>query len=390
MDATDPDGHTTPPPEPPPSVPHGAREEDGSIRKVLRSVRNGLALVVLRPRQAIRFRRWIGRRIRRVLGREPSGRALLPLGPATLRFCQPLARPRMVPAAEADHMRDDDIVLGLAIDGQARAYPWWILDDHHVANDVIGTRPITVLLCEVCSSGLAFDPVVNGRVLTFQQRHLYNGTITMDDHQTGSVWYPVTGTAVVGELQGATLPLLPLSQMEWRAWQELHPDSWVLAAEHGSRTGHGSGHTIGSPRVGPHMRQSIAHWDERLPHNTLVVTVDSEGASKVYPLAALRDAEGVVNDEIAGQPVAVFHHLAPGSYGALAFSRTAGGRTLTFTPGPRGPTDRETGSVWTTEGKAVEGPLAGTELRFVPSHVSEWYIIGTAHPGIEIYRQRSP
>ncbi|HEX2030192.1 MAG TPA: DUF3179 domain-containing (seleno)protein [Actinomycetota bacterium] len=364
-------------------------EDDGSIRSVLRSVRRGLALVVLRPWDAIRFRRWIGRRTRRLLGKEPAAGALLPLGPATLRFCRPLTRPRFVPAAEAGHMRDDDVVLGVVVEAEARAYPWWILDDHHVANDVVAGRPITVLLCEVCSSGLAYDPVVDGRVLTFGQRHLYNGTITLDDDQTGSVWYPVTATAVAGELEGTTLRLLPLSQMEWRVWRELHPDTLVLAAEHGSRTGHGSGHRIGSPRVGPNMRESIAHWDERLPHNTLVMTVSSNGASRTYPLSTLRDKDGVVNDELGGAPIVVLHHLAEGSFAALAFSRTAGGHTLTFRPGHRGPIDAETGSVWTYEGRAVEGPLAGTQLEFLPSHVSEWYIIGTAHPGIEIRGQRS-
>ncbi|MGH2723278.1 MAG: DUF3179 domain-containing (seleno)protein [Actinomycetota bacterium] len=293
-------------------------------------------------------------------------------------------RPPTVPAADAYQMRDDDLVLGVAVNGVARAYPWWILDDHHIANDVVGGRPVTIVLCEVCSSGLAFDPVVNGRLLTFTLRHVYNGTLTMDDHQTDSIWSPVLGTALAGPLKGAALSLMPLWQMEWAAWRELHPHSDVLVGELGSRTGHGSAETIGSPRVGGQMRASILHWDERLPHNTLVLLVRGGKASRAYPLSAF-EGQGVMNDEVGGVPIVILHHAAEGSYGVVAYSRAPGGRVLTFRSGPRGPMDEETGSVWATDGRAAEGSLAGTQLTFVPSHVSEWYIVGTSYPGIEIH-----
>lgn len=42
------------------------------------------------------------------------------------------------------------------------------------------------------------------------------------------------------------------------------------------------------------------------------------------------------------------------------------------------------GSVWNGEGLAISGALAGTQLRFVHSKVSEWYARATHHPNTEV------
>jgi hypothetical protein len=316
--------------------------------------------------------------------RYRGAKILVPRPELVDRECRPLQDPPLVPAGGAGHMRDDDVVLGVSMDGDVRAYPWWIMDNHHVANDTVGGRPVVVLLCEMCSTGVAFDPVVGGRRLTFEQRHIFNGTITLDDRETGSVWSPYLGTAIRGPLEGKRMGMVPLWQMEWRAWREMHPDTRVLADGLGSREGHGSNHTIGSPQVGPGMRRSMARWDDRLPHNTLVLGVTGNGGGRAYPLEALRKRSGVIEDVVGGVPIVAFLHVAEGSYGAAAYDRRLGGTTLTFEPGPGGPVDRETGSLWNVEGRAESGPLAGRALRFVPSHVSEWYIWATNFPGIDI------
>lgn len=50
--------------------------------------------------------------------------------------------PQLVTAAEADFMADDEWVLGVAVDGQARAYSLWHLDRHEIVNDWLGGEPI--------------------------------------------------------------------------------------------------------------------------------------------------------------------------------------------------------------------------------------------------------
>ena len=50
--------------------------------------------------------------------------------------------PRFVPAAKADFMQDEEPVLGVVHEGQAKAYSIWHLDRHEVVNDQLGDDPI--------------------------------------------------------------------------------------------------------------------------------------------------------------------------------------------------------------------------------------------------------
>ena len=55
-----------------------------------------------------------------------------------------ILEPRMVPAGEADFLTDDDVVIGVVVEGQPRAYPVKILNWHEVVNDTAGSEPFVV------------------------------------------------------------------------------------------------------------------------------------------------------------------------------------------------------------------------------------------------------
>jgi hypothetical protein len=298
------------------------------------------------------------------------------------RECQPLIDPPFVQADQADHMRDDDVVLGFELDGEARAYPWWIMDNHHVANDVVGGRAVAVILCEQCSTGMGLDPMMNGRRIVFGHEHVYNGVIALKDVETGSVWAPYLAMAIRGRLRGTRIGLLPVVHITWGAWKELHPETLVLPGELGSRTGHGSDHTIGDPKIVVPMLSTVARWDDRLPRGELVLGVMGRERERVYPMRRVSDRR-VIHDTIDGAPIVIFGHPSD-PYAALAFRPEAGGRALRFEPSPKGPRDLETGSLWTVNGEAIEGPLAGSRLPFVDSHMSEWFVWAAHFPDVEI------
>lgn len=53
--------------------------------------------------------------------------------------------PVHVSVSEADAlMSPDEIVLGVIVNGEARAYSTWHLDSHEIVNDVIGGVPLAV------------------------------------------------------------------------------------------------------------------------------------------------------------------------------------------------------------------------------------------------------
>jgi len=55
-----------------------------------------------------------------------------------------LTNPRHVPAGAATYLTPDELVLGLVVRGDARAYPLRIMDWHEMANDVVGGVPISI------------------------------------------------------------------------------------------------------------------------------------------------------------------------------------------------------------------------------------------------------
>jgi hypothetical protein len=317
----------------------------------------------------------------------PVGGGILYMGPPFLEAeGVPIVDPVPVPASDASYMREDDLVLGVEIGDEARAYPWWILDNSHIANDVLGGVPIALMFCEICGTGVHVDPVVDGRRLIFRVRAIYNGSNAFEDSETRSLWSPYFLMAILGPLRGHRLTLRPLVQMEWGRWRELYPHTTVLPAELGDRGGHGSDDTMTHTRIPPTFRATIGVWDDRLPYDTVVLGILGEGWQRVVPLEELRAAGGVWNLDLEGSRLVALADVGPGSFGAAAFDREVDGRALTFEAADGAVVDRETGSRWTFRGNAVEGPLRGTQLGFVPSHVSKWFIWATHFPGIGIAR----
>ena len=55
-----------------------------------------------------------------------------------------LTNPRLLRAAAATYLGPDELVLGLVVRGEPRAYPLRIMDWHEMANDVVGGVPISL------------------------------------------------------------------------------------------------------------------------------------------------------------------------------------------------------------------------------------------------------
>ncbi len=140
-----------------------------------------------------------------------------------------LTGPRMVNAEDA-RLQDDARVLGLIVNGSARAYPVRYLTVHEIVNDREGEQFYTVTYCPLCGSGVAFATNVRTGVhLNFGVSGLlYNSDLLMYDRNTESLWSQMSATAIAGPLVGTALPRLPLSHTSWSAWREQHPHSLVM------------------------------------------------------------------------------------------------------------------------------------------------------------------
>ncbi|MCH8026448.1 MAG: DUF3179 domain-containing protein, partial [Chloroflexi bacterium] len=123
-------------------------------------------------------------------------------------------------AARDDRLEPAALVLGVELNGEARAYPIEALGDA-VTNDEIGGERIVVLSSAAEPSAAAFRPEAGGRVLTFELR---DGRFV--DRETGSVW-SLAGEALSGELAGQRLEALPLRTTFWFAYVAAFPEATV-------------------------------------------------------------------------------------------------------------------------------------------------------------------
>ncbi len=283
-------------------------------------------------------------------------------------------------------MDPQNLVIGYVAGERAYAYPIKILNYHEIVNDEIDGRPILVSYCPLCASGIVYDRQLEGRVLTFGNTSaLYESDLVMYDYQTGSYWFQVGGTAIVGPLTGQELTLLSAVTTTWKEWHTLYPDTLVLSRD----TGH----------VRPYSRDAFEGYplfvnqgqfafpvsdkarDDRLLAGEAVLAVQHEDIIRVYPLERLGDE--AVNDTLGSIKMVVFS-LQEGPSGA-AFIAMTDGRELSFEFREGEFRDRETGSIWSLSGLASTGPLTGKQLQPLPTRRTLWFALAAAFPDSQIY-----
>ena len=135
--------------------------------------------------------------------------------------------PVFVPVGEAD-LPDQEPVIGLTVGDDTRAYPLRILIWHEIVNDVVGDVPVAVTFCPLCNTGIVFDRRLDGEVLEFGTTgKLRNSDLVMYDRTTESWWQQFLGEAIVGELTGKQLAMVPARLESFAKFKERAPDGQV-------------------------------------------------------------------------------------------------------------------------------------------------------------------
>lgn len=112
---------------------------------------------------------------------------------------------------------DPPLVLGVVIDGAARAYDWSQLKSRGLVNDSVAGTDLLVLTDPEQVTGAVYDRSLDGRSLSFERAE--DGTIT--DTETGSSWDHF-GRCTKGKLKGKALGLIQSYQQYVRGWITFH------------------------------------------------------------------------------------------------------------------------------------------------------------------------
>lgn len=138
-------------------------------------------------------------------------------------------QPRFVAAAEVQNLADTEPVIAFTRNGESHGYPLRILVWHEIVNDTVGGVPVAVTYCPLCNSAIVFDRRVGGRVLDFGTTgKLRNSDLVMYDRQTESWWQQFVGEAIVGEMTGEQLAMLPARVESFARYRERVPDGQLL------------------------------------------------------------------------------------------------------------------------------------------------------------------
>jgi len=211
-----------------------------------------------------------------------------------------------------------------------------------------------------------------------------NGVMVMK-HRDGTLYSCLSGLAFDGPRKGDVLKPIPTLETTWGHFSGAYPGGVAYHMFEKYRP-------VELPQGG--NADSLATRgpaDARLPALDQVIGITVGGTSRAYPIAALEKAGGLIADRIGDERVQVLWLREEGA--GAAYSRAVEDSsppqeaTLSVDRArPAAPfIDRETGSRWGIEGRALEGPQKGKTLRWLPSLRCRWFAWAADYPHTGVY-----
>jgi Protein of unknown function (DUF3179) len=266
----------------------------------------------------------------------------------------------------------NDLVIGVQINGESKAYPIQLIGYHHQVRDSIGGQPVMVTYCTVCRTGRVFSPAVDGKIETFRLVGMDHFNAMFEDASTGSWWRQATGEAVAGVQKGKVLKEIAAEQMTLGAWFERYPNTTVMQPDSTFTEGYATLINYGRGKSKGHLtRRDSLSWKEK----SWVVGVVVKGHARAYDWNALTE-QRVINDTLGGLPILVTVANDSGSF--HVWNRDS--LHFAIDPSSKQLTDAETQSKWSWSGQCFSGPLQGNALPAVQSYQEFWHSWRTFHP----------
>jgi hypothetical protein len=196
---------------------------------------------------------------------------------------------------------DKRLIIGVTFNGEAKAYPIQFLAYHHQVRDSIAGKPIMITYCNVCRSGMVFEPLVNGKAETFRLIGMDQFNAMFEDKTTKSWWRQATGEAIAGKLKGQTLPEFPSIQTTISKWKELYPNTLIMQAdkEYQAKYDNLGNYERGNPK-GRLTRRDTVSWQTK----SWIVGITVGKYNKAYDWNRLQK-ERIIYDNINNHPIAV-------------------------------------------------------------------------------------
>lgn len=281
--------------------------------------------------------------------------------------------------AAKNKVAPERLVLGLEVNGVAKAYPLNILALHYRISDSIGGTPVLVTYSLLCRTGRVYSPVIAGHLQRFDLVGMQHNNGVLRDQESGTWWYQATGRAAYGTREGQRLTEIPCRQMTLGAWLALHPASLVLQPDAMFADIYKQLESFDHARmIETDANGQAIPWQEF----GWVVGLEAGGVERVYDWNNLVNRR-VLNDTLGVTPVVIAVAQDTTNFGA--WRRTLDGATLTFAidSAGHGMRDAESGSLWDWNGACTAGTYTGRRLEPLEAHQEYWHTWQTFHPAAQ-------
>ena len=287
---------------------------------------------------------------------------------------------KLLATPQENKVAADKLVIGVSLQGEAKAYPVEIIGYHHQVQDTIAGQPVMVTYCTVCRTGRVYSPFIDGKKENFRLVGMDHFNAMFEDNTTKSWWQQATGFAVAGPLKGKALAEIPSQQMTLGSWLRAYPQSKILQPDPVFKEKYDSlaGFDEGTIESSLEKRDS-ASWKMK----SWVVGITVPGASTAYDWNDLVQYR-LIEDSLPNLPVVIYLEKDNASF--HAWNRNVNGQSLHFIKDPAGLKDTITQSVWNEDGVCVEGVLKGTRLTPVQASQEFWHAWEQFHPGTTRYQ----
>jgi hypothetical protein len=282
-------------------------------------------------------------------------------------------------SVEVNKVPSSNLVIGVSLNGESKAYPIEIIGYHHQVRDSVGGTPVMVTYCTVCRTGRVFSPVVDGQPEQFRLVGMDHFNAMFEDSRTGSWWRQANGEAITGALKGKRLDEIPSEQMSLAAWIASHPGTKILQPDSNYQERYDSLALYDEGEIKGNLeRTDSVSWKDK----SWVIGIQTSDQAKAYDWIETLKTH-VVNDKVGDTPVVVAIEKDNASFHAWKRPDTL---LFELDPVKDGMKDTNTGSSWNWQGICTDGTLKGNRLEFQQAYQEYWHSWKTFRPHTTEYR----
>ncbi len=282
----------------------------------------------------------------------------------------PLRGPEMIPAKEASYLSDDDIVFGVEVNGDVRAYPKRILAWHEMFVDTIGGVAYAGVYCTLCGSVVMYETIADGRQYHLgTSGFLYRSNKLMYDKATQSLWNSTWGRPSIGPLVGAgiELELGYIVTTTWKAWKQRHPETLVLSLNTGYQRNYDEGVAYQNYFSTQDLMFTVPELDTRLQNKDEVLALRFSDTAETLAIDAyFLNRHNIYYDQVGSNKLVILTD----SSGANRVYRAGESLLVSYDGGLRATDDA--GQVWRVEESALIS-TEGVRLSRLPARRAFWF-----------------